>query len=172
MSFSSQSSTAWRAGIIAAATCTRQNTSAYILLPPALRSKLVVQKYYKSQISGTKALKFSGYYISIRQHTSAYISLRQHTSAYISIRQHTTEIFGLLPNKANPIIVATKEHSIWSSTAPHELLSTYRKLIITPAYVSIRQHTSAYVSIHCCARTESSSPHLGSRDIDEASVSA
>jgi hypothetical protein len=60
--------------------------------------------------------------VSIRQHTSASVNIRQHTSAYVSIRQ----------------LQADRE--LVRTTAP--------ACTAMPAYVSIRQHTSA-PAVHC-----------------------
>jgi hypothetical protein len=104
----------------------------------------------------------------IRQHTPAYVSIRQllhlplesrylgassiepsHTSAYASIRQHTSavapalgeplsrrELHRALPRPFH--IPSSSETSVASLTMPPAALSQ------TPAYGSIRQHTSAY----------------------------
>jgi hypothetical protein len=100
-------------------------------------------------------------YVSIRQHTSAYgpavrvlrcaASHTEHTSAYVSIRQHTDLQCGCcaaLPRAqqaGSPAPVHTPAYvSIRPSAyAPRRARNT-RPLT---SYVSIRQHTSVYVSI-------------------------
>jgi hypothetical protein len=86
----------------------------------------------------TSAILYSPAYVSIRQHTPAYASIRQHTPAYVSIRQHTA--------------VGTRP-ALLALACSRELVGEHYGATIgsirqhTSAYVSIRQHTSAYVSI-------------------------
>jgi hypothetical protein len=90
-------------------------------------------------------------YVSIRQHTSAYVSIRQHTSAYVSIRQHTSAYVsrGAIRQHTFSLEEALKCSStchcvLRSASAPESCVG-----ICLHTYVSIRQHTSAYVSILC-----------------------
>ena len=77
-------------------------------------------------------------YVSIRQH--AYVSIRQHTSAYASIRtsayvrQHT--------------YVSILQHTSWPPSPAGRRGGQHRvsiRIRVSAAYVSIRQHASAYV---------------------------
>jgi hypothetical protein len=78
---------------------------------------------------------------------SAYASIRQHTPAYVSIRQHTSAYLW-----SGSVVRRSRSH--WSKlmdpsrtggagTPPPSSPVSSR----APAYASIRQHTSAYVSI-------------------------
>jgi hypothetical protein len=107
-------------------------------------------------------------YVSIRQHTSEYVSIRdehmrptqchsaaecsirQHTSAYVSIRQHTSEYVTsmcgqlsatVLPKRSAGLYTNATYVSIRQHTSAHVSMRQH-----TSAYVSIRQHTSAYIS--------------------------
>jgi hypothetical protein len=89
--------------------------------------------------------------VRIREHTSAYVSIRQHTSntspvsiasanqpiAYVGIRRHTSAYVSIPEESAH--IDATRE------TASE---TTWSTLMLLPPRFCIRQHTSAYVSIH------------------------
>jgi hypothetical protein len=105
-------------------------------------------------------------YVSIRQHSSAYVSIRQHTwrastsrgsqplgirqhtSAYVSIRQHTAAHLAREHVRAVKEYVSLSELPAFSKEARKNDARLYDArrdlwLLHTPAYVSIRQHTSA-----------------------------
>ena len=101
-------------------------------------------------------------YVSIRQHTSAYVSIRQHTSANaprhrrqesFERREQAALVFAILYQQLRQYLyfctegrTASREESLSSTTSI--------------AYVSIRQHTSAYVSTE--GRTASREESLSS----------
>ncbi len=91
-------------------------------------------------------------YVSIRQHTSAGDSIRQHTSAYVSIRTIVEAALGLRAYthaRVTWIVQQEGQYACWHSIRQHT--SAYVSIRQhTSAYVSIRQHTSAYVSIRAC----------------------
>ena len=74
----------------------------------------------------------------LRQHTSAFVSIRQHTSAYVSIRMSTADI--QCPHTGTYVSAYCYVCVLYTSPATHLAPSYW-------CYVSIRQHTSAYVSI-------------------------
>jgi hypothetical protein len=81
-------------------------------------------------------------------HTLAYVSIRQHTSAYVNIRQHTSD------HTPQPGKQRLRCHDLCSCTSKASKLSGKRsppRPSASPsevtAYVGIRQHTSAYVSV-------------------------
>jgi hypothetical protein len=113
-------------------------------------------------------------YVSRRPHTSAYVSKRQHTcfegqeridlgahtSAYVSIRQHTcfegqerVELSAQrLAQQLQLHIYCTYISCIQLYTL-HPAREVLKAIVLTlnqhaSAYVSIRQHTSAYVNLH------------------------
>ena len=77
---------------------------------------------------------------------AAAVSIRQHTSAYVSIRQHTSRR-GYIPLQR----LRCQYLYCCTSKAVNRVPACYRVAADTrkqrPAYVSVRQHTSAYVSI-------------------------
>jgi hypothetical protein len=88
-------------------------------------------------------------YVSIRQHTSAYVSVRQHTSAYVSIRQHARLHTCLELCRWS---LRRRDFGIPRLAPVATLMSFFASIAISrrrrSAYIySIRQHTSAYVSI-------------------------
>ncbi len=105
----------------------RQHTSAYVSIP---------DEYETAPPTA---------YVSIRQHTSAYVSIRQHTSAYLMSTKQAPPLFD--PLISCPVYIMCvynvcvytyiekhkTHHPFASDPEPH-----------TSAYVSIRQHTSAY----------------------------
>jgi hypothetical protein len=99
-------------------------------------------------------------YVSIRQHTSAThllavaaakrqkserSSIRQHTSAYVSIRQHASAYVSDSPAGGCGGEKAPLRRTIAYITPPPQRPQYMRRLpsAPAPAYVSIRQHTSA-----------------------------
>jgi len=152
----------WRAqsaGISRAATCAsiRVHTSAYVSIR---------QRRHLCEQRGAAA---TSAYVSIRQHTPAEAPVRAarsgrfryHTSAYGSIRQHTPAYAsgGTCASSAErPLPLApsrrTRAGAVMSTLPAIESTSSSTSRSCPPlsattpsAYVSIRQHTSAYVSI-------------------------
>jgi hypothetical protein len=96
-----------------------------------------------------------------------YLRFSQHTSAYVSIRQHTYRRAGHAKSASiNKFDLSVYKRACAGKFADfsetHRMLTYADVLLIpallacparrTPAYVSIRQHTSAYVSIrNACA---------------------
>jgi hypothetical protein len=124
-------------------------------------------------------------YVSISEHTSEYVSIRQHTwrastcgkeqvslSEYVSIRQHTAAHLARQHVRAVKEYVSLFELPAFSKEARKNDARLYDArrdlwLLLTPAYVSIRQHTSAdlpYVSQHTSA-------HVSTRQHTSAYVS-
>jgi hypothetical protein len=119
-------------------------------------------------------------YVSIRQHTSAYVKLS--SPAYVSIRQHTSDLSGgdelaaadanetqaLLPRTAFPRATAPPIGSTCCGSRrlmPARVADQTRSCRHTPAYVSIRAHTRAYVSMSAfCARLSRLSSSLTLRE--------
>jgi hypothetical protein len=90
-------------------------------------------------------------YVGIRRHTSAYVGVRQHMSAYVSIRQHTF-VSGSTRVPSRAAAATPPPHPAPSSpplTLPSSSFEHRRPMrrrdVHTSAYVSIRQHTSAYL---------------------------
>jgi hypothetical protein len=83
--------------------------------------------------------------VSIRQHTPAYVGIHQHTSAHVSIRQHTSEEAGgdLLCDSQCNSGEGNGLANVRDASGP-DTQSMTRWL---SACVSIRQHTSAHMSI-------------------------
>jgi hypothetical protein len=87
----------------------------------------------------------------MRQHTSAYVSRRQHTSAYVRIRQHSA--CRPLPASCQ---ARERQYSYFCTSKASKLRTSTVQFIALSSFsptrcsinVSIRQHTSAYVSIH------------------------
>jgi hypothetical protein len=75
----------------------------------------------------------------------AYVSIRQHTSAYVSIRQHTSSQVLLRLLVYAPLRLRVGGGKKLAATA--SLRETSACVSCGLTYVSIRQHTSAYVSI-------------------------
>jgi hypothetical protein len=103
-------------------------------------------------------------YVSIRQHTPAYASIRQHTQAggrytpaYVSIRQHTSAYLAsnvlqkawgrLRPNAGLAGVAGVAGGAVRRQRTPPAVALCARPPR-APAYVSMRQHMSAYVSAH------------------------
>jgi hypothetical protein len=109
--------------------------------------------------------------VSIRQHTSANVSKRQHTSAHVTrLRVHVTRGFGGSPERmpATSLFGAnihqkTSQYLYFCTSTASKLSTCLMEPVYTnelspsrpsklkmssllPAYVSIRQHTSAYTS--------------------------
>jgi hypothetical protein len=97
--------------------------------------------------------------INLRQHTPAYVSIRQHTSAYVSIRQHASAYVSMhLPAQMAMVQtppscpVSTFLHtSVSRSTPPPSttIILCHTRMLASnePEKTRIRQHTSAYVSM-------------------------
>jgi hypothetical protein len=126
-------------------------------------------------------------YISIRQHTSAYVSIRQH--ANVSIRQHTsayifpsflcrtkarnspanTSAYVSIRQQYVTHTSARRQHTHMSahSYAARKRGTHHRACPQASApchpYVSIRQHTSAYVSIRQQCSPQSMSASIGAK---------
>jgi hypothetical protein len=89
---------------------------------------------------------------SIRQRTSAYVSIRQHTSAYVFSLIPTGLMFWVLPNLhwldvfGSERLACPYFRCMWPCALATHRASTYMIMSQASAYVSIRQHTSAYVS--------------------------
>jgi hypothetical protein len=95
----------------------------------------------------------------VRQHTSAYVSIRQHTSAYVSIRQlfHSGLDRHICDGLCRLACLAPTLVSVSLSRADDTCDVARSRVPINPLLVplarpldgcgSIRQHTSAYVSI-------------------------
>jgi predicted metal-dependent hydrolase len=119
----------------------RQHTSAYVAGDPHVERLALVAN-------------LSAAYVSIRQHTSAYVSIRQHTSAYVSIT--AVELYENVANHAR------REYA-----AAHDVVPLLRPLlpnsVHTSAYVSIRQHTSAYVRVCRCSRCSAAASAAASK---------
>jgi hypothetical protein len=119
-------------------------------------------------------------YVSIRQHTSAYVSekghyclchTRLHISAYVSIRQHPSASVSIRQCKRPPLPLSHSPGNTESSLPTHRANAASSGQFRPPpprgdtpnppphlhtsAYVSIRQHTSAYVG-----DTPNPPPHL------------
>ncbi len=78
-----------------------------------------------------------------RMHASAYVNMRQHTSACVSTRQHTYAGANYLYGRARKVKrMQTSAYVCW-----RQLLARPNAQCKAYACVSIRQHTSAYVSI-------------------------
>jgi hypothetical protein len=115
----------------------------------------------------------------IRQHTSAYVSIRQHTSAYVSIRQSpcTSRRGGRrsrvrrgvgrgLRHLPPPCSCEIGRRRV-ADRVPAVAARQMHRLPV--AYVSIRQHTSAYVSITTSAYV-SIRQHHGARQVRQLPV--
>jgi hypothetical protein len=112
---------------------TRQHTSACV----SIRQTCMDTKHttYANGIEHTCRLR--------RVHTSAYVSIRQHTSAHVRTREHTSDAHTTYANGTEHIcrLSGLSMRAGGSGT-------TRRTPCQHPsASVSIRQHTSAYVSI-------------------------
>jgi hypothetical protein len=83
------------------------------------------------------------------QHTSAYVSIRQHTSAYVSIPKEELTVLCSARVISRTTVVPGGPHSSSFAEAtevPTALPSTVLSMSPSCTYVSIRQHTVAYVS--------------------------
>jgi hypothetical protein len=89
----------------------------------------------------------SAAYVSIRQHTSAYCSIRQHTVAHVSRRVAYAHCIQTYIHTYIYIYI----HVQIAAQCTHLLLSPPPS---TSAYVSIRQHTSAYLRIEAYVSIE------------------
>jgi hypothetical protein len=114
----------------------RRHTSAYLAtqhLPSLPRNP---HHFFEVCLLSSKILQM-GYCVP-RQHTSEYVSIRQHSSAYVSMCQHTSAHVSIPVSHVS--FCRCQCSSRWDvcscSIRQH-----------TSAYVSIRQHKSAYVSI-------------------------
>jgi len=100
-------------------------------------------------------LQHKSAYVGIRQHTSAYVSIRQHTSTYVSIRQHKSAHVSIpalhRPLASSSLAAYPVLHLVESALQVTEAHDAAGDLRAPPrsAYVSIRQHTSAYVCVDC-----------------------
>jgi hypothetical protein len=105
-------------------------------------------------------------HVSIRPHTSAYVSIRQalgvyraspstrphvsirpHTSAYESIRQHTSDSRSVSRITFHATVTNPRPSATARSVPTFGSTPRLRPPRHTPACISIRQHTSAYVSV-------------------------
>jgi hypothetical protein len=98
--------------------------------------------------------------ISIRQHTSAYVSIRQHTSAYVSIRPHASAYRSAYVSRRQRLREGVTEGAVCERLRErcvrglgHGTLSRLQART-SSSRISIRQHTSAYVSIRQRLRQE------------------
>jgi hypothetical protein len=89
----------------------------------------------------------------MRQHTSAHVSICQHTSAYVSMRHY------FLGDPSGAWMRSTRRKKSHTSTCvivlTHAVAAECSVTSIMRAYVSIRQHTSAYVSMRYQKRCRS-----------------
>jgi hypothetical protein len=104
-----------------------------------LYSAFVRIRQHSMRRVGTSSVGFGEPYSTV-QHTSAYVSIHQHTSAYVSIH--------LIRRLRRTIFYSAVLFTIYVL----ECLLVFRapfhaRRAVLPAYVSIRQHASAYVSI-------------------------
>ncbi len=83
-------------------------------------------------------------HVSIRQHASAYVSIRQHTSAYVSRRMQ--KVLSLRLDNVTWFCSVQLSYLSLPLGMMH-CSSRSAKTPVNSSYVSIRQHTSAYVSI-------------------------
>jgi hypothetical protein len=123
-----------RAQLMDRAVSTRQHTSAHV----SMRRAYVVVYLLADDGSG------DGLRVSIRdQHTSAYASIRQHTSASVSMRQYTcSQFMALIRQHPSAYLLAVDG----SGSGLRVGIGDEGHLRFDHLYVSMRQHTSAYVS--------------------------
>jgi hypothetical protein len=92
--------------------------------------------------------------LRIRQHTSAYVSMRQHASAYVSIRQYARLRACARRQHASVVSQYIVDGCVY-------VRSNYEndsaRHLHTSAYVSIRQHTSAYGCVYVRSNYENDS---------------
>jgi hypothetical protein len=91
---------------------------------------------------------------SIRQHTSAHVSTRQHTSAHVRAAAphrcplRAYSVYLLYSYKEQQHLIAVRcEHTQFTCFTRTKSSSTSSLSVASITCVSIRQHTSAYVSI-------------------------
>jgi hypothetical protein len=93
---------------------------------------------------------------ALRQHTLAYVSIRQHTAAYvytcggqISLLYYSAQL-GLeahVKHAVSLLVVSIRQHTSAYVSTRQHTSAYVSTRQHTSAYVSIRQHTSAYASI-------------------------
>ena len=153
----------------------RQRTSAYVSIRQHTSACVSIRQISYEGMPGEDTagcMPLTSQPVSIRplrQHTSAYVSIRQHTPAYVCIRLHRC-----MPATSQPVSI--RQHtSAYVSTRQHmsacvhacyfpadgaragmpaditqERHVAYLHARCLHLYVSIRQHTSAYVSVFAC----------------------
>jgi hypothetical protein len=125
-------------GASAAYVSIRQHTSAYV----SIRQRITCARSQAERVS-------------IRQHTSAYVSIRQHTSAYVSVcgylREEPGGEMGVSVCGGGCLLLVLILITAASAVLPRGTPAFYTtasaaacRQWCTSAYVSIRQHTSAY----------------------------
>jgi hypothetical protein len=111
----------------------RQHKSAYVSFLPG-RCRRVCRAHAPRARAGTRPM-----------HTSACVSIRQHTSAYVSIRQHTPRAQEPVRALVVQYLSLVVKYLSQPSSRISEEYAAHTPCAHTSAYVSIRQHTSAYV---------------------------
>jgi hypothetical protein len=126
----------------------RQHTSAYVSICQHASTCVSMRQHTSAYgIIRTHTLA----YVSMRQHASAYVIIRTHTYAYVSIRQHTSAASASHSISRPPLLLL---HVLFQNRTVSERPRGWRgrkrraerlRVCGAGAYVSIRQHTSAYV---------------------------
>ena len=120
----------------------RQHTSAYVSRPAQAASWELA--YLGAAQSRGCAGQLPAAPSHARLHTSVYVSIRQHqyTSAYVARLRRSTASCAF---SRAPVLFLLRQY-LYFCTSTASTLSTRSVPELTSAYVSIRQHTSAYVS--------------------------
>ena len=85
-------------------------------------------------------------YVSIRQHSSAFVSVHLHTSAYVSVHLHTSAYVSSSWNALEFCVEILPRHICkhLNVVQREDRRRVKSRAPVLPAYVSIRQHTSAF----------------------------